>query len=651
MILSPFYAAPTGVQATNQFEGRYGGTLRIAYGSDPIGWNPVINYWSTSMYYYINCFVKGYRFDDLYNIVGYACEGSPEFEATAEYPSIYTWTLKDGVMWHDGTPLTTQDIKFTYETHAWGASDDPMIDEDIRNRLELPQYHSNTYFHALDKIEVVNDKVIKFYFNEVTLDSWISEMNSNVILPYHIYKDFNTNNPAGQTFEDNPYNLMPVGSGPYQVTEFERDQFTVMERFDDYFDGVPYLQTLVWNVITDPTAAMLALENGEIDTVHEQLNFPAAEIDRVNSDPQFSVDAFPYTTTWRVTPNFHPEALATWPWVGDVEVRKAMEYAIDKETIVDQVLNGITRPTSTAVSWIVAPYGGDYNTDEFGYTGDWKITPRNFDPDMARTVLDAAGWTLNGDGVRHKVIDGVDHKIEGVEMPYYHYATAWGEAIASNWADVGIFVNPVPIESTTFFQGIEVTELGLQNPAVGGPYPLGLNTMGGGPDPDQVNGWIRTRPAWGPGWEWGGDNFGFYSNERVDELFDIGASTAVYAERKAAYDELQYLVHEDAGFIMLWNKWKVEAWNNDFTGFGSNRPIAWYGGYFRGNDESSNVEKGVYWRGGTVNPGGDVTTIMTTSIMTTATTVSEFMDLRILAAFTIVMAAGIFAIRRRRREE
>jgi ABC-type transport system substrate-binding protein len=68
-----------------------------------------------------------------------------------------------------------------------------------------------------------------------------------------------------------------------------------------------------------------------------------------------------------------------------------MEHAIDKETIVDEVLFGITRVTNTGLSWIVAPYGGDYNSVDQGYTGDFPIEFREYNPDKARQILDDAG--------------------------------------------------------------------------------------------------------------------------------------------------------------------------------------------------------------------------------------------------------------------
>jgi peptide/nickel transport system substrate-binding protein len=340
-----------------------------------------------------------------------------------------------------------------------------------------------------------------------------------------------------------------------------------------------------------------------------------------------------------------------WPWLADLEVKKAMEHAIDKQTIVEQVLSGVTKVTNTPISWIVAPFGGDYNTVDQGYTGNWPIEFRGFDPDKARTLLEDAGWTLNGRGVRHKVIDGEDYTIENFDMPYYHFATSWAEAIMAYWQDIGIFVTPVPVDATSFYQKFELGEFGMMDEDMGGPVPITMNTMGGGPEPNQVRVSMESRDEWAPGWLKGVDNFGFYENERVDDLFNMGTNTPVYTERKDIYDEMQYLVHEDMPFIFLFNKWKIEAWNNDFAGFGSNRPIAWYGSYFRGNQSASNLEKGVYWRGGTAEPNPEtVITSIITSIATTTQTVPEFMNLRVLAALTIVLLTGIYIHKKRRKE-
>jgi len=98
MVLSPFYAAPSGVQATAQFEPRYGGTLRIAFHRDPGSFNQ----FSGSNYVYnLNLFAKPYRYDDRYNPVGYAMQGYPTITSEPGYPTVYTMELKHNMKWHD----------------------------------------------------------------------------------------------------------------------------------------------------------------------------------------------------------------------------------------------------------------------------------------------------------------------------------------------------------------------------------------------------------------------------------------------------------------------------------------------------------------------------------------------------------------------
>jgi ABC-type transport system substrate-binding protein len=445
----------------------------------------------------------------------------------------------------------------------------------------------------------------------------------------HIWKDYRSDNPAGAQWEDNPHNEMPMGNGPFIVKDYKREQFTIMERNEDYFRGYPYLDSLIWNVIPDDTAALLAMENGEIDSMSALHPFPLQEIDRVNSLPDFTVNGYPYTTSWRLRRNYTPESWATWPWLANNQVMYALEHAIDKETIARDLLNGVTSPTSTSISWIVPAFAGDLNNAADGYTGPFAIEKREFNPDKARDLLDAAGWMLNADGVREK--DGVE--IKGFEIVYYDYATTEAEAIQKYWEDIGVFMDPVPIEPATFFQGVEYSEFGLNTVELGGPWPFSLNTMGGGPLPDAVLPAVQSRLPWGPGWDRATDNFGFYANDRVDELAELIQSTTDPVIRKESMDEIQYIQHEEVWAIMLYNNWKVEAWNNDFAGFNANLPVAWYGGYYRGNQTMSNEADGVYWV-----RGEDQKT----------TTVPEILDLRVMAAFLLFMFFGLFYQKRRK---
>ena len=152
MVLSPFYAAPSSVQATAQFEPRYGGTLRIAIPGDPGGFNPLVSPWKNRVPLN-NLFSKPYRFDDRYNLVGYAMQEYPTITSEPGFPSVYTMELKDNIKRHDDTPMTANDVKFTFETMAWSAQNHSDVSEEINNRLAEPYYGAYTLSN-LKKIEL-----------------------------------------------------------------------------------------------------------------------------------------------------------------------------------------------------------------------------------------------------------------------------------------------------------------------------------------------------------------------------------------------------------------------------------------------------------------------------------------------------------------
>lgn len=646
LILSPFYYSPTTAKATTQGDPRYGGTMRVGITYDVGSWNPFLHWHEGA--YHNNVFNKLMTHDELFNVQGNLLTKYPTITSEPGYPSIYTLELEHNIHWSDGTPLTTKDVKFTLETYTWAAQNrDDCPDPEINDRLAVPAFKGNQYLSNLKKIEIIDDYIIKFYFSEIQLDLWMYPINGFFVLPYHMYKDFNVNNPPGMTWEDNPLNDMPVCSGPFTVREHVRDQYVIMDRNVNYFRGIPFLEHLVFHVIPDAKSCVLALENGEIDATTDTVAWPIEDILRLNAMTEFTVSANAYPAPYRLTINHHPDAKKIWPWLDEVNVLKAFEYALDKETLCKQVLFGVVEPTYTAMPGSVKPYSAEYNTEEFGYTGPWKIEKRTYNVDKARQLLDDAGWKLNAQGVREK---------NGVTMDNLKFAiltrdVTTAEAINRYFEDVGIIIEIVPIETITFYVGLEDSPTGIMNEELGGPFTMAYGCMGSGPDPDRIRAWSAPRPESFP-WTTGTNNFGFYNNPRVGELLEQGRYSTVYSDRKVIYDEVQYWIHEDVSVILLWPVWDTMGWNNDFAGLKSIRPYSAFGSFFRGNDSSSNVDKGAYWRGGSPTPFPEtpMTTIVT-QVTQVTTQVPEFMDIRILAALSLLMLTGVFVYSRRRRED
>ena len=102
VLLSPFYATPTTANANSQFEPRYGGTLRIAYGADPVSFNGFVNYWGTTDSILGNVMNKLMTYDSLYNMVGELLVGYPVVTSEPGYPSVYTLELEKNIRWFKG---------------------------------------------------------------------------------------------------------------------------------------------------------------------------------------------------------------------------------------------------------------------------------------------------------------------------------------------------------------------------------------------------------------------------------------------------------------------------------------------------------------------------------------------------------------------
>ena len=524
----------------------YGGVLRIAYIRDPISFNGVLNFWSTTAYFNINLFDPLLTYDKDYNLIGVLAD---KWEQS---PDGKTWTfhLHPGVKWQDGVPFTSADVKYHFMNIL------------LNNTSFMRGFLDSAVLLGVD---TPDDNTAIFHFkNPARADNIFANAHADcVILPKHIYE--------GKDFKTNPANLKPIGTGPFKLVEYVKDDHITMDANPDYFKGRPYLDRLIWYIIPKQQTAELAFQNGQLDEIHETVGLPFADISSWQKMSDITVDTFQYYTTWRMAFNFRPKAVAKFPWVADVRVRQAMWHAIDRESIIKTVLYGITGVSDTAISNTIVPF---YNPNTVKYP---------YDPTKAEQLLDAAGYKRGPDGWRF-------------HAPLVSYQTGqpFAEVIKQMLAKVGIDIDLKLVENTTFFSLYESSPEGF-----GDDIPMGIQTMGTGPDPSTIYNWIYSRPV-------GNQNSGFYSNAEVDRLLDEAKNSVDQNVIKTDFFKVQDIMATDVGFIFLWNNWKTEVYRNTFGGFReSERPIGWYGSF-----------RLVYW-----TLGKPLAT--TTAVSTSATTAAQ----------------------------
>jgi len=280
----------------------------------------------------------------------------------------WTCTLRPGLRWSDGTPLTSEDVAFTYR---------------FVMKHRFPQYIS--YFPFKPVFTTPNDTTLVWTAEKPTfapdMPPWV------YIVPEHVWSKYE--DADLKTIKTAP-NTPSVASGPFTLTSWTRGQGWTMDRNPYYWGPQPTFDEIQFQVYTDQSAMIQALKGGQIDFAD---GLKPSLIDSVKGDPNITTQQV--VSDWWLNfafnfggqgPQAHP-----LPALQDLTVRKAIEMAIDKEAIVEKVYNGTAAPGDT----VVRPASAYWHLD---IPADQEFP---FDPAKARSMLDAAGYVdTDNDGIR-----------------------------------------------------------------------------------------------------------------------------------------------------------------------------------------------------------------------------------------------------------
>jgi peptide/nickel transport system substrate-binding protein len=248
------------------------------------------------------------------------------------------FNLREGVVWHDGEPFTSEDVRFTFET---------MLDPEFGAQ-------NRSLYVAIESIDTPDDYTVVFNLNTPTA-FLINNMARLPIVPAHAEHDIN---------------VRPIGTGPYAFESQVRDDRTVLRRFEDYWGGAGAIEFVEFRIIPENATRLLALEAGEIDVTQGQL--PPEELPRLEDDPSFVLERTPGTGYTYLGFNTNVEPL------DDVRVRQALSHLIPREAIVARVLNGNGFPGISMILPTMPWFNPDVRTYEY-------------DPELARSLLEEAG--------------------------------------------------------------------------------------------------------------------------------------------------------------------------------------------------------------------------------------------------------------------
>jgi peptide/nickel transport system substrate-binding protein len=321
-------------------------TLVIAPKYEDDNLNPILGYGKYGGSKFFNGLVK---FDEDLNVVPDLAES---WEVSSDGKT-YTFHLRRAVKWHDGKEFTADDVKFTYEK---------ILDPEVASPLK-------PYFELVEKIDVVDDYTLRIQLSK-PYAPFLEKLVVGIV-PKHLLD--------GKDIKTAEFNHNPVGTGPFKFVEWKKGERLVMEANPDYFLGKPEVDRVVVTFIPDENTRLLQIVKGEVDGAFLP---PKLASKAESSEVQvFTVPtgewcgiALPYEN----------------PLFRDRNLRQAIAYAIDKQAIVDNVLEGKGEPTSI-------PFRSNH----------WAFNPKakRYSPDLekAKTLLAASGWEdTDGDGILDK---------------------------------------------------------------------------------------------------------------------------------------------------------------------------------------------------------------------------------------------------------
>jgi len=454
---------------------------------------------------------------------------------------VYTYTIREGVKFHDGQPLTAKDVAFTYNL--------------VMDHEDFPTLHS--YTDHFVSVEAPDDKTVV-----ITLDEAIPNIESKLvflyIFPEHIWKDHTGKPPADDTVTPEPNqaadfeNLEMIGSGPFKMLEYKPNEFIRLGVNKDYYGGAAKVDEVIFQIFSNSDVLVQALKTGQVDMI---TGVPNTSVELLKTDNNIKVvSGAPLSPDLAdiifnmVDPANCPVddgGLCTGhPALRDKQVRVALAHATDKKKIIDVILLGLGDPGIALI-----PKG----------TGEWfnsDIKDYEFDIAKANQILDDAGYKdVDGDGVR-EMPDGSRSLIFRMNWPSSD-ATAprLADLLAETWKQVGVKLEMQAVESDALTaQCCPVLD-----------YDVILWGWIADPDPNTLL-IIPTTDQIPTGYNESG-----YSNPHYDELFAAQGLELDHAKRVAMVHEMQAIIHDDAPYIIPYYASAIEAYRVDrFKGWKDN---------------------------------------------------------------------------------
>ncbi len=452
--------------------------------TDPDRLNPII---SNSAY---SNAVTGYIYEQLFELDNETLLPKPKLARRWEISKDhlrYTFFLREDVRWHDGKPLTADDVIFTYEKIK-----DPKVDAaPLRN-----------YFKDVLKAEKLDRFTIRFTYGQPYVGA-LTTIGLMTIIPKHYFDD-------GTDFNAHPNNRRPIGTGPFRFVEWRTGNKITLVRNENYW-GEPYqIRKIIFKMIPDELITFRLFKKRELDLI----DLTALQWAKQTGSEKFSKQFVKHKLFTR----FGSYNYIGWnlkrPFLKDRRVRKALAHLIDRSEVNQKLLFGLYHE----ITGPYYPLGPNYNRG---------LKPIGYDLEEAKKLLDEAGLKdTDGDGIRFRFT-----LLFSSGLTFYEQLTP---ILRKNFSEAGIDLDLRRLETITLFRMMQEKDFDA--------YVAGWGRGAGEEDMYQI--FHSSQSA-------GGSNFIGYANPQVDRLLEEGRREFDDKKRAQIYQEVHRLLYEDQPYLFL----------------------------------------------------------------------------------------------------
>lgn len=521
LVLSMFLAACSGGEKTTSDGEKQNNDDKAAENTEPVDGGDLIMGYSGSPTMFNSMYSDDAVSGDVEELIFEGLVGSNKEDFTPNTDKLaesvdesddgltYTVKLKEGIKFHDGEDLTADDVVFTYNIPLNKDYDGPR----------------KSYFEALESVEKVDDRTVKFNMKKVDAQFHTVGLSFG-ILPEHILKDV----PVSDLGEHDFNTKNPIGSGPFKFVEWKDGEYLKVEAFADYYQGRPHLDSITLKFVPDANAMLTQLQNRDIDF---WAGVPPSDIETVKS--------FQDEIGIKIAEGL---ALSYSFFAGNLrndlfkekEVRQAITHAIDRETIVNEIMEGHGEVAHTPES----PLSWAYNED---------VPHFDYDPEKAKKMLADTGWKPGSDGILEK--DGKKFSFEVKTNQGNKVREDIVVLLQEQLKQVGIEAKPKIVEFSSLIADVDPGVWNFDAIVLG--WSLGTD-----PDPSGI---FHTKEIEA------GLNFAGYSNPELDKLMDEQLQEKDQDKRKEMIGEIQTGLAEDQPYTFLYYPTEFRAMPAEMEGY------------------------------------------------------------------------------------